>query len=95
MKKTIQPTSQKINELFTSEELDYISWVVNDHSAKAVIIKPITPWATIYLDYDGQVTASDWYPIESWASISFEKWNLSKIQICSDTPDTDVRFLFV
>lgn len=95
MKKNIWTESKKLNELFTKEELDFINWVVNDHLAKALIIKPITEWATIYLDFDWEATVSDWYPISSWDSISFEKWNLSRVQICSDTADTDIRILFV
>lgn len=95
MKKIIWTESQKLSELFTKQELDFINWVVNDHLAKALIIKPVTEWSTIYLDFDWEATVSDWYPIASWDSISFEKWNLSRVQICSDTADTDIRILFV
>lgn len=95
MKKIIWTDSSKINELFTKEELDFINWVVNDHLSKALIIKPVTEWATIYLDFIWEASVEESYPIASWDSISFEKWNLSKVQICSDTANTDIRILFV
>ncbi len=95
MKKVIWTESQRLSALFTKEELDFINWVVNNHLAKAVIIKPVTPGVKIYLDFDWNASVEDWYPIASGDSISFEKANLSRVQICSDTADTDIRILFV
>jgi hypothetical protein len=94
MKKIIWTTSIKLNDLFANE-LDLISSSVNTTEKKSIIVKNMTEGAIVYLDNDWNSTAEDWYPIKYEWSISFDKWVLSNIQICSSIENTDVRFLFV
>lgn len=95
MKKLIWTSSVKLNELFDESELAQISGAVENPQNKGVILKNMTDWATLYIDTDGIASVSDGYPLEFWSSLAFDKWLLSNIQICSDTANTDVRFLFV